>query len=55
MGTERKVYLGDGCYATHGPFQDCIVLTTEDGISVQNTITLEPELLKALDEFRKTL
>jgi hypothetical protein len=41
-----KEYLGDAVYADieHGK----LVLTTEDGISVTNTIYLEPEVIAAL-------
>jgi hypothetical protein len=52
---EIKVYLGDGCYARQGRFAGEIILTTEDGISVQNEIFMEPEVLKALNEFSENL
>lgn len=42
-----KVYLGDGAYAEIDSYGD-VVLTTEDGISVQNRVVLEPEVLTAL-------
>lgn len=45
-----KVYLGDGVYAA---FDGChIVLTTENGVRVTNTIYLEPSVLFALDRYR---
>jgi hypothetical protein len=46
MTPMKKVYLGDGAYV------DCdgyaIVLTTENGIAVTNTIVLEPDVYRAL-------
>jgi hypothetical protein len=41
-----KVYLGDGVYADFDGFN--LVLTTENGISVQNTIYLEPQVFNHL-------
>ena len=48
-GPFTKEYLGDGVYVA----VDCnnIVLTTEDGISVTNTVILEPQVLSALIEY----
>lgn len=44
-----KTYLGDSVYAE---FDGCgIVLTTENGMGPSNTIVLEPEVLRALNEF----
>lgn len=42
----EKTYLGDGVYLDQEPGR--LVLTTEDGISVTNTIYLEEEVLAAL-------
>lgn len=44
-----KAYLGDGVYADFNGF--AIVLTTENGVAVQNTITLEPKVLCELDRY----
>ena len=44
-----KAYLGDGCYVDFDGF--ALWLTTEDGISAQNTICLEPEVYRALTEY----
>ena len=44
-----KVYLGDAVYADHDGYH--VVLTTEDGIRVSNTICLEPLVLEALAEY----
>ena len=41
-----KQYLGDAVYADTE--NEMIKLTTEDGISVSNTIYLEPEVFAAL-------
>lgn len=46
---ETKVYLGDGAYAEFDGFG--IILTTENGICITNTIYLESEVLQALIEF----
>ena len=48
-----KRYLGDGVYADFDP-QRGIVLTTEDGVSVTNTIVLETEVYIALERFAET-
>jgi hypothetical protein len=44
-----KKYLGDGVYAESDGYG--IVLTTEDGISVQNRIVLEPDVYSALVQY----
>ena len=44
-----KEYLGDGVYADIE--DEMIVLTTENGLSVTNTIYLEPTVWLALKEF----
>lgn len=41
-----KRYIGDGVYAEVD--NGDLILTTEDGISTQNKIVLEPEVLGAL-------
>ena len=41
-----KQYLGDGVYLQFDGF--AYVLTTEDGVSVSNTIVLEPSVLTSL-------
>ena len=45
----QKTYLGDGVYAE---FDNCVlgalILPTENGIRVTNTIYFEPEVLYAL-------
>ncbi len=51
----RKTYLGDGAYVQEGSFRGELVLTTEDGISVQNRVVLEDvmvELIQAWIEAR---
>lgn len=47
--SEPKVYLGDGAYARFDGF--AVWVTTEDGISVQNEVCLEPETFAALATF----
>lgn len=50
---ESKRYLGDGLYANrHGYY---VLLTTEDGARVTNTIFLEPAAWKALVQFVESL
>lgn len=46
----NKEYLGDGVYVE---MQNdyYVVLTTEDGIAVSNTIYLEPEVLIAFERW----
>jgi hypothetical protein len=45
-----KTYLGDGVYAELDEF-GCVILTTEDGISVTNRIVLDLQVLGALKDF----
>lgn len=42
----RKVYVGDGVYAEFTSYE--LILTTENGIEVTNTIVLEPSVLDSL-------
>lgn len=51
--SDTKVYLGDGVYLDR--WHDGIVLTTENGIEVGNTIYLEPEVVLALVKFIKRM
>jgi len=44
-----KRYLGDAVYVEWS--MESLVLTTENGIAVTNTIYLEPEVWKALVQF----
>jgi len=44
-----KDYLGDGVYADVDG--DSIVLTTENGISVNNRIYLDPDVVAALERY----
>lgn len=44
-----KAYIGDGVYVNFDGYG--LVLTTENGISVTNTIVLEPEVWVALKEY----
>jgi len=46
----EKIYLGDAVYVEINPYGD-IVLTTEDGISVSNSIILDPTVLQAFLEY----
>lgn len=44
-----KTYLGDGCYVDFDGYS--LTLTTENGVSTQNIIVLEPEVYAALVAF----
>lgn len=50
-----KTYIGDGVYAEFEPndFSPRLILTTEDGISVDNRIVLEGREWALLCEFVK--
>ena len=50
----KKVYIGDGVYMAPGSYFGEIILTTEDGITVQNTIVLGlSEISNILTTLRK--
>ena len=49
----NKEYLGDGVYVEEVAYKGCVQLTTENGLATTNTIVLEPEVLLALDNWRK--
>lgn len=38
-----KSYLGDGAFVQIGSFQGEVVLTTEDGVAVQNRVVLDEQ------------
>jgi hypothetical protein len=44
----HKAYLGDGAYVDLGAFPGEVVITTEDGISVQNSVVLDMNALRIL-------
>lgn len=43
---ENKIYIGDSVYIERKEFGD-ITLTTENGLTVSNTIVMEPEVLQS--------
>ena len=49
----KKVYLGDGVYAEYDGYH--IVLTTEDGVKVTNTIYLDLAVWDKLYLFRANI
>jgi hypothetical protein len=53
--TETKTYLGDSVYAEFDGYM--IVLTTNNGFAddPRNQIAMEPDVLRALDDFRQQL
>jgi len=53
MNEQHKQYLGDGVYVSLE--NGMLKLTTENGISVQNTIYLEPSVYTALVNYEKKL
>lgn len=48
-----KEYLGDGAYADFDGYH--VVLTTEDGRSIQNRVCLEPEVLHNFEQYVQRL
>ena len=46
---EKKDYLGDGAYVKFDGYH--VVLTTEDGINITNTVALEPSVLAAFKRY----
>ena len=48
---ENKAYLGDGVYVGHDGYH--VWLYTDNGITVSNTIALEPPVLYTFDLWRK--
>jgi hypothetical protein len=51
--TGLKDYIGDGVYVEFDGYG--LVLTTENGIEVTNTIVLEPDVFLALKQFVERL
>ena len=49
-----KEYIGDGAYAAVDAHGD-VVLTTENGISVQNTVVMEPSVVRSFEDFIKRM
>lgn len=47
----KRIYLGDGVYAEFDESRDAIILTTENGVEVTNTIVLDQEVYSALTQF----
>lgn len=52
-GYPHKRYLGDGAYVQQGNYIGEVVLTTEDGISVQNRVVLGPHEIRMMDNWLK--
>lgn len=48
-----KKYLGDGVYIDFDGY--AVTLTTEDGISVQNTVYMEPTIVKNFQAYIEDL
>lgn len=53
MTADTKEYIGDGVYAATDGY--ALILTTEDGISVTNTVVLEPREWVKLTEYVEAL
>ena len=47
----EKDYMGDGIYIRDAGF--AVILTTQDGMSVQNTISIEPTEWEAIKRYMK--
>jgi len=50
---ENPDYLGDGLYASFDGYQ--VWLETSDGVSITNSVALEPSVAAALDNYRRRL
>jgi hypothetical protein len=48
-----KEYLGDGLYVDYDGHM--VILTAEDGVSIQNEVFLEPQVLVAFEDFLRRL
>lgn len=48
-GKMEKEYIGDGAYVEFDGY--ALILTTENGIEVTNTIYLEPDVLDKLNRY----
>jgi hypothetical protein len=48
-----KCYLGDAVYAEYDGAR--IILTTENGVAITNTIILDPEVCQAFSQFIHSL
>lgn len=53
MTAETKEYIGDGVYAAFNGF--ALILTTENGLEVTNTIVLEPNEWAKLTKYVEAL
>lgn len=49
----RKAYIGDGVYVVYDGYG--LILTTENGIEVTNTIYLEPSVFSALYQYVQSI
>ena len=49
MASATKQYIGDGVYADFDGYY--LVLTSENGLRVLNTIYIEPEVLQELEAY----
>lgn len=49
----HKKYIGDGAYVDYDGYH--LVLTTENGISIQNTVCLEPMVWESLKRYVEAL
>jgi len=52
-GNDYRDYLGDGVYVRFDGYS--IVLYLDNGYGEHTTIALEPEVLAALDRYRKSM
>lgn len=46
--SDHKTYLGDGVYADIDQWDGSLILTTENGISVENTIVIDSSVWRSL-------
>lgn len=53
-GHPNKAYLGDGAYVQEGAFKGEVIITTENGIEVQNRVHLAETEIATLIAWLKT-
>ncbi len=50
-----KEYIGDGVYIKEGGYKGEFILTTENGISIQNTIILEYKMIEQIFNYAQRI
>ncbi len=55
MGGLNKEYVGDGVYIQKGAFKGQFVLTTENGVDIENAIYLEYKMIKYIHNYTERI